>query len=97
MGDILNMHGIPGIIKEKNFLNVLLNDKPAVMSPKELFDHGAFDRISLATYVASPSYLARLKDFGNVRLIVGEEETGRRMVILNDSSNVLRPRFFPLF
>ncbi len=76
---------IPGLIEEKRFLNVLLNGASARMKFRDLFvpSQTGFDSIKLATYVASPSYLNKLKDFSRVRLVVGEEDEGRRLMAMN--------------
>ena len=78
---------IPGLIEEKKYLNVLLNGNPARLTFRELFVPSVtgFDSIRLATYVASPSFLNKLKDFSRVRLIVGEEEEGHRLIAVNSN------------
>ncbi len=76
---------IPGLIEEKNYLNVLLNGSQARLTYRDLFVPSVtgFDTIKLATYVASPSYLNKLKDYNRVRLVIGEEDEGRRLIAIN--------------
>ena len=70
--------------QKKNFLHIILNDKPFTGTLEELFNPQKFEKFCLITYVSSPSFFfQKVKPFKKVIAILGEEEVAGEFYALN--------------
>ncbi len=62
-------------IDKISYLHAIHNDNPVDFNFQKIFDHGAFDELSIVTFVSSPKFFFQsIKPFKTVTLILGIED-----------------------